>query len=757
MRKRTLAWITLVAGGASLFAVHVAARLVPLPNTFFTTGSAVVEFADGSPAHVFLSSDDKWRIDRSLDEIDPDYLRALIRLEDQRYYDHGGVDLIAVLRAALTNVWNGRVVSGASTITMQLVRVREPRPRTIGSKIVEAFRALQLEARFDKDRILAAYLTHVPYGSNVEGVEAASLAYFGHRADALSGEEIATLLAVPQNPTVRHPSRRNAARLKAARDEIARRLGLHQVEATEVPTRMRPFPRLAPHAARWLLQQHPRSTRLRTHLDRGAQQTASRILSGERSSLRARGIHNAAIVVVDHAEGVVKALIGNVDFWDEAHGGQIPGFAIPRSPGSALKPFIYALAVERGLALPEHLVLDVPVEYGTYAPDNYDGEFSGLVTLEDALSRSLNVPFVNLLAELGVERFVGSLRSWGVDSLVDEVDFYGLSAAIGGLEITPLEMAGLFSALAEDGRYRRPAILRAEEVRPIAAFAPGAAYLTRRALEKRDRPDFPARRRYTRAPANIHWKTGTSYGHRDAWAAGSNGRHTVVVWTGNFDNRPSVHLVGADAAGPILFDVLEALGDRARPRTVPPDLASVQVCALSGRLPSPGCPHEKRVLAPRAHVPTERCPYHVVVDVDVATGLAVNPTCRAGRQYVTRTFLAFPPRLEQHLASTQRTLPAPPEPMAGCGVIERLPPQIVSPATGKILALLPGVGPERQEVPLLAEGSGRTASWFVDGRFLGRVPMQERLWWTPSPGEHRLVVTDETGASAARTVRVQRL
>jgi penicillin-binding protein 1C len=750
LSRRKLAF----AGVAAIpIAVLVAVYAAPLPTDYFPRGSTVVELRDGSTAFVFLSPDDKWRIHRELSEIDRRYIDALLRVEDHRFYDHAGVDPIAIVRATFQNLSHFRIVSGASTLTMQLVRMREPRSRTLFSKAVECFRAFQIEARYEKDQILALYLTHVPYGKNVEGIEAASLAYFGHRADALSPEEIATLLAVPQNPNARFPHPQHSDRLRAARDAIASRLAFAPIAAAP-PERLKVFPRLAPHAARWLRAKQPQAERIRTNLDRAAQLLAEKTLAGEATHLRSLGIHNASAVVIDHRTGEVRALVGNLDFWDADHGGQIAGFDRARSPGSALKPFIYALAIDRGLALPEHLVLDVPIEYGTYSPDNYDGRWNGLVTLEDALSRSLNVPFVNLLAQIGVDRFVGSLVAWGADSLIDRPGYYGLSAAIGGLELTPLELGGMYAALANGGGYRTPAILPRAEEPSIEAFSRSAAHLTRRALRIRDRPDFPSRRRFARMPKNIHWKTGTSYGHRDAWAAGSTGAFTAVIWTGNFDNTPSVHLVGADAAGPILFDLLEALGDGGEEGPPPRDLVGVEVCAFSGRLSGPGCGHTKIILAPKKHVPTERCPYHVAIDVERKTGLALAPNCRAGHDYDRRTFVSFPPSLARHLAPELKSLPGPPDLAPGCAKVATARPKIVSPGPNKMLMLMPGLDATDQEVPLIAEGSGTRASWFVDGSFLGTVAMHERLWWTPSAGEHEFVVTDETGASASARVRV---
>ncbi len=749
-------------------AVRLAAAVVPLPAGFITPGSTVVTYRDGSFAHVFLSPDEKWRIPGSVDEVDSRYIDALVALEDKRFFEHGGVDFLAVARATWTNLTQGRVVSGASTLTMQLVRVREPRRRTLASKLVEAFRAWQVEARFDKTTILAHYLTYVPFGRNVEGIEAAALAYFGHRPNRLSPDEISTLLAVPQNPSRRYPSADNAGRLREARNVIAERLAstlahertpkdvVAEVIRAPVVRRLKPFPRQAKHAAYWL---RAAQRRVETTLDRGAQGLAEATMRQAGLHARELGIHNGAAVVVDHRSGEVRALVGNFDFWDRDHGGQIPGFARPRSPGSALKPFLYALAVDRGLALPEHLVFDVPLRYGTYAPKNYDGRFDGLVRLEAALARSLNVPFVELLADIGVDPFIGHLKTWGVESLLDEPGFYGLSSAIGGLALTPLELAGLYAMLAQDGRFR-PLRIRPDGAGTAAAmFAPGAAYLTRRALRSRDRPDFPSRRRWSGVPPTVHWKTGTSYGHRDAWAAGSNDRYTVVVWMGNFDNQPSRHLVGAEAAGPVLFDILEGLTAGRRPAEPSPpteDLTRVEVCRFSGHRPSRACPHRVHVWALTRRVPTETCPYHVAVDVERETGLAMRPGCRHGRPYDTRAFLRLSSSVRRWMSGHRRDLPAPPNWAKGCGPAadHGAAPRITSPAAGQTALMLPGVAADRQEIPLEAESQAHRLSWFMDGRFLGTVAADQPLWWVPVPGEHELVVVDESGASSERSFRV---
>ncbi len=777
-------WRFLARAAALLLAGAVigglaAAWLVPLPSHLADGGSTVIEFRDGTAAFVFLSPDEKWRIPATLEEIDPAYLRALVALEDQRFLQHHGVDPSAIVRAAFQNLSAGRVVSGASTLSMQLARILEPHPRSLRYKVIEALRAMQLELRLSKRQILGAYLTFVPYGRNLEGIEAASLAYFGHRPTNLSPAEIATLLAVPQDPNDRFPTPGHLPRLRAARDQIARRLLdaealprgrsklaspqqlFAEVTALPPPSEMQPFPRLAPHAAAWLRTQLKDRTRLRTTLDQGTQRIAERAMRSSRADAERRGAHNGALVVLDSATAEVRALVGNFDFFDPAHGGQIAGFAEARSPGSALKPFLYAMAIDRGLALPEFLVPDIPMRFGGYQPKNFDGTFSGLVRLEDALSQSLNLPFVELLSRFGSENFVGTLRSLGLTSLSSEPGHYGLSAIVGGIELTPLELSGLYAALARQGHYR-PVRYLMDQLKQDESeiFSPGAAYLTVRALSRKDRPDFPARSRFTGAPSQVHWKTGTSFGHRDAWAAGSGAAHTAVVWLGNFDSKASPEITGSDAAGPILFDVLEALQEpNALPRPPSPtkDLKQIEVCAFSGHPATDACESKKWVLARASSVPTTPCPYHVRVDVDDQTGQALSVDCRAGRSHHSRSFVTLPADIGRWMKEQSRQASRPPTPMAGCAPAGSVPPRIASPPPGQTAVLLPGVPEKNQEIVLEAEApSGARLSWFVDGEFLGIASADERLWWTPKLGRHEIVVVDEAGQSAKRTFRVTR-
>lgn len=539
---------------------------------------------------------------------------------------------------------------------------------------------------------------------------------------------------------------------------------LAQVRATPVPDTLRPFPREAPHAAAWLKAQRPGTTWLATTLDAGTQRFVQRTLADSARRLERQGIHNGAVVVADREAGEVRALVGNFDFFDAKNGGQIIGFATPRSPGSALKPLLYALGIDQGLVGPETLVPDIPVAYGGYQPRNFDGRFQGLVRMESALSQSLNLPFVRLLERVGVENFLGALRQAGVTGLDPRPGHYGLSAAVGGLELTPLDLTGVYLALAGDGRAR-PLRVLTEDAPPGEARAlvsPGAAWLTRQALALRDRPDFPERRRLTGLPARVHWKTGTSFGNRDAWAAGSGPKHTAVVWLGNFDHASSVHLVGAENAAPLLFDILEGVGPRGmtlkeEDAAPPTDLVRVEVCAYSGHLPTEACTQRKSVDAVRTAVPTTPCPYHHRVEVDVDSGLAVGPGCREGRRTEARVFLTWPSSLRRWLAEQQRQLPEPPPLAPGCVAGgERDTPTILSPPEGQVALLIPGMDTEEQKVPLEAEAAhDRELTWFVDGAVLGTARAAERLWWRPSVGTHDILVTDDRGLTARRTLVVR--
>lgn len=757
-------------------AFWVALVTVDLPERLKVPDSVVVTWRDGSPAHVFLSPDERWRMAVSLDDVDPHYVAALLAFEDQRFWNHPGVDPLAVVRAAISNLTSGRRVSGASTITMQVVRLLEPRPRTLSSKVVEAFRAVQLELFFSKREILEQYLRLAPFGRNVEGVEAACWAYFGHGAGVLTAEEIAVLLAVPQGPASRFPKPENLARLRAARDRISKRLldedllprggqGVAvsaeelygQILAASPPSSIRPFPREVPHLAYWARQKFAGQTAIGTTLDAGTQRVVDELVARRREEALRAGARHVSVVVADHATLEVRALVGNFSF-DDSPGSQIPSFDVARSPGSLLKPFILAAAIDLGLALPRHLVPDIPFRAGTYAPENFDGKFSGLARLDDALVRSLNIPFVELLNEVGVENFIGQLRTMGAEHIAPTPGHYGLTAAVGGVEMTPLEVTAAYATLARGGQTGRLRVFGTPSSPGPRVYSPGATWLVRQVLQARDRPDFSARRLVNPFGRRVFWKTGTSFGNRDAWAVGAGDTTTVSVWMGNHDRAGSSAIVGSERSGPLLFDVLEAVEHEGAPAVQPEELTEVEVCAYSGHVPGPACETRTTTLARRDRVPARACPYHVHADVDEATGLVLTPECRDGRRFQTRAFLQWPAAVRRYLNPRSRSGVERPAYAPGCRPKQNVaPPTIVSPPLQRTLMLRPELPADQQQQPLEADAadSAMMLNWYVDGVHVGSGPAGERQWWTPTPGRHEIVVTDELGRSVRREVEVR--
>lgn len=513
----------------------------------------------------------RWRIRADLARTDKTFLRRLVAVEDERFYWHFGVDPVSMIRALAGNAQAGRVTSGGSTITMQTVRLLEPRPRNLGSKLIEVVRAAQLESRLSKNEILALYLTLAPYGGNLEGVRAASLSWFGHEPESLTTGEQALLIALPQSPESRRPDRRPKV-ASAARDQVLermRRAGLidefivAEASSEPLPTARAAFPRLAWHAAGRLAAAAPlKQATVHTTLDAGLQ---SRLEDFARDAARAQGPESTvAIVVVDLRTRGVLASVGSGGL--DRPGGWVDMTRALRSPGSALKPFVYAMAFDQGIAAPDTLVQDAAMRFGDYQPENFDHMFHGQVTAREALMHSLNVPAVAMLARIGPEAFAARLESTGIRLVRPRIRdrAAGLALALGGAGITLQDLAVLYAALGDEGLAKPLAWTLAEAEKRQRAH--GVRLVRAEAASQvldilRDTP--PPRGRapgalMSRGP-RIAWKTGTSYGFRDALAAGVGGGKVVVVWTGRADGGARGGLTGRDAAAPMLFDVFDVL------------------------------------------------------------------------------------------------------------------------------------------------------------------------------------------------------
>jgi penicillin-binding protein 1C len=542
--------------------------------------SGVVMDRRGAVLRVFPVDDGKWRMQAHLDQIDPDFIEALLSYEDKRFMSHGGVDFAAMARATGSLASAGRVVSGGSTITMQTARLLEPRPRNVGSKLIEAFRAWQLERRLSKEQILELYLTLAPYGGNLEGVRAASWAYFGREPDNLSPDQIAMLIALPQSPEARRPDLKPKAAI-VARERVLMRLADEGVfardlakESAEYPApKRRDFPTLAWHASEEALTRSKSPDNIRTTLDLNLQKEVEELAT--RSAGPARDGVQVAIMVVDIATREVRAVAGSSN--RDTAGGWIDLTNRPRSPGSTLKPFIYGLAFDDGVASPDTRIADAPRRFSSYRPDNFDRSFRGDVTVAQALQHSLNIPAVSALDAVGAQRFAAALAFAGADLSMplSGDDDAGLAIALGGAGLTVRELALLYAALGDKGRALPLNWLQSESKIPRKSSQIMSAQSARQIIDiLASSPSPPGRMpaQLTQDAPVIAAKTGTSYGFRDAWGAGVGAGEAVVVWIGRADSAPRPGVTGREAALPVLFEVYDLISRIMPKRNAGPSL-----------------------------------------------------------------------------------------------------------------------------------------------------------------------------------------
>jgi len=558
MRGRRLLVRAALAVALTATAALALDRLFPPNLTRYQERSTEVVDANGRLLRAFTTADDKWRLKTTVDDVDPVYLALLKAYEDRRFDSHPGVDPVSVVRAAIQDAVRGHIVSGASTLTMQAARLLEPRKRTFGNKIIEAARALQLEWRFSKREVMAIYLTLAPMGGNLEGVRAASLAYFGKEPKHLSAAEAALLVAIPQSPSRRRPDRASAA-AQAGRDSVLARgledgvidRALYDMAISRpVPTQRLALPMNAPHLAAWLAGQSP-NTAVPTTIHLQLQSTLAQLVAEERGQMADKA--QIAMVVVDNRTGGVVAWLGGGDFFGRA--GQVDLVRAHRSPGSALKPLIYALAFDDRTLHPESLVEDVPVRFKDWLPRNFDRDHQGAITVRRALQQSLNVPAVLALERVGPARFLATLRAAGATPILPPGDpGTSLGMALGSAAVSPLEMAGLYAGLANGGRFAPLQVRRDQpKAEPVPLVGQAAAWYVADVLADAPLPDGFASLPVSLRERRIAYKTGTSAGYRDAWAAGFSTNWTVVVWVGHADGTPRPGQLGRAAALPILF------------------------------------------------------------------------------------------------------------------------------------------------------------------------------------------------------------
>jgi penicillin-binding protein 1C len=584
-------WRIIVAAfGGAAAAVAIAGAgyvysLGPAPLGKHLDYSHVVLDRNGRLLRAYATAEGRWRLPATVEDVDPRFLKLLFAYEDKRFRSHHGVDPEALARAAFQFVTSGHIVSGGSTLTMQVARLLEPRAhRSVGAKLRQIVRAFELEDALTKDQILSLYLTLAPYGGNLEGIRAASLAYFGKEPRKLSLAQSALLVALPQSPEMRRPDRYPAA-ARAARDRVLDRVAaagvvprdeIARAKMQGVPHARKELPMLAPHSADQIVSAEPDRYIHRLSIDASLQKTLQELA---RARARSPGPQvSVAILAVDNATGEVRARVGSADFFDGRRAGQVDMTRALRSPGSTLKPFIYGLGFEDGLIHPETLIDDKQVRFGNYMPENFDLTFQGTVSVRRALQFSLNVPAVAVLNKVGVSRLSARLTQAGAALVLPTGEAPGLAMGLGGVGITLNDLVMLYAGLARLGSVV-PLHERAGEApsAPVRLLDPVAAWYVGNILIGAPPPE-------NAPPSRIAYKTGTSYGYRDAWAVGFDGRMTIGVWVGRPDGAPVPGLIGRAAAAPILFDAFARDGHPPAPL---PRAPKGVIFSTTDRLPPP--------------------------------------------------------------------------------------------------------------------------------------------------------------------------
>ncbi|MBN8482084.1 MAG: penicillin-binding protein 1C, partial [Xanthomonadales bacterium] len=560
------AWRLLGVLAAAMLVVAVLLdRLFPLPLPEDRGGSTVVLARDGSPLRAFADADGIWRYPVTPDEVSPLYVEALLGYEDRWFHRHPGVNPFALARAFAQMMASGRVVSGGSTLTMQVARILEPNTRDLGGKLRQLLRAFQLEAHLSKREILTLYLDRAPFGGTLQGVEAASWAYLGKSARTLSHAEAALLAVLPQAPSRLRPDR-SAEAARAARDKVLDRMSalgvwtpaeVHDARIETVVTRALRPPLGAALLAERLRAAHPRERRIATTIDAELQRALEERVQDYLARLPERT--SAAVLVIDNVDLSALAYVGSGRFGDEERLGHVDMVRAWRSPGSTLKPFLYGLALDDGLVHSESLLVDAPQSFGSYRPGNFDMAYNGPVGVADALRLSLNVPAVELLERVGPTRFAGRLANAGLDLRLPRGVLPNLSVILGGAGVRMEDLVGAFSAFNRDGLAGRVRYRPDDETIERRLLSPGAAWIVRRILEDAVRPGYRPGTFDTGARPPVAWKTGTSYGFRDAWAVGGTRRHSLAVWVGRPDGTPLPGQYGAVTALPLMFQIVDSL------------------------------------------------------------------------------------------------------------------------------------------------------------------------------------------------------
>jgi penicillin-binding protein 1C len=792
MSKKKVEWLAEVITDFICLTVFIA-FLNCLPSKLFDSPTSyVLEASNGTLLSASIASDGQWRFPVS-DNVPQKFIDCITAFEDKRFYQHPGVDFFAMGRALRQNLKAKSVVSGGSTLSMQVVRLSKKKSRTLFNKLTEIIQSFRLELSKSKEEILQIYAANAPFGSNVVGLEAASWRYYGRSPNTLSWGEMATLAVLPNSPSLVHPGK-NASRLIKKRNDLLDKLvklkvidaqtaNLSKLES--IPDKPLPLPQNASHLLTRFKRDHARletqSTRLRSTLNEDLQLKLNDILKRFNNRYKANGINNIASLVLDVKTGTVVSYIGNVyqpeDPEMESH---VDMIRANRSPGSTLKPLLYASMLDDGFLLPKTLIADVPTQISGYSPQNYDLGYDGAIPADRALSRSLNIPAVKMLQQYKYQRFYDKLKQFKFSTLTMPADHYGLSLILGGSEVTMWDLSTAYLGLARSlnhfndykGRYnihdydqpiydqqatQRDTRFDQYESEINSIIDHGSIWNTFNAMEELMRPGEEGLWEQFTSSQRLAWKTGTSFGFRDAWAIGVTPQYVVCVWAGNADGEGRPGLTGVDIAAPVMFDIFKQLPAGKWFSTPKSKLKKILICKQSGYKASDFCPDQVEQLSSPKGERTSICPYHKMIHLDKSMRFQVTDNCVSVSDMINKSWFVLPPTMEYYYKiknSGYRTLPPY---MEGCEVGEAFQVmEMIYPKNNAIVYIPLEFNGERGKIVLSATHRGNAAKifWHLDGMFIGTTTNFHQMAISPSAGQHQLTIVDDKGARLVQSFMV---
>lgn len=747
-----------------------------LPAELFKTPTcSVIEDNEGNLIGARIAEDGQWRFPHN-DYVPEKFKHCIIQFEDKNFYAHPGFDLLATLRAAYQNISSGKIVSGGSTITMQVIRLsRQGQSRTFLEKFIELILATRIEISTPKEKILAYYASNAPFGGNVVGLDAAAWRYFGRNANRLSWAENATLAVLPNAPSLIFPGK-NHKKLLAKRNRLLDKLkdkgiidDLTCEISKEEPLPQKPLrlPNIASHLHNLIIKKN-KGKRVKTTIDRHLQEKANEIIKNHHFQLKFNEIHNAAAIIIEVETGNILTYVGNTSGSKE-HGNDVDVIQAPRSTGSILKPLLYAAMLSDGEILPNTIIDDVPTKIAGYTPKNYNLKYSGVVPASKALSRSLNVPIIKMLQDYGLPKFHHRLQKLNLSTINKPANHYGLTIILGGAESSLWDITNVYANFSRtlnhfekyNGKYNlndyrshnylfntQTIDEKLEDFNNISA---ASIYLTYKALKDVNRPENEANWKYFSGNHKIAWKTGTSFGFRDAWAVGTTPDYVVGVWVGNADGEGRPGLTGISAAAPILFDLFDLLPNEGWFKRPYDEMAKIPVCRKTGMRASDICDPIDSVFVQTSGLKTAPCQYHQLVHID-ANGYRVNSDCEDVNNMQHKGWFVLPPVQEWYYKSTDPTYVKLPPYRSGCEDLEAKPLQLIYPEPNAIIYIPIEISGKKGKVIFEAahRKQSTTLFWHVDNTYIGSTKSIHEMGLLIPEGEHVLTLVDELGNSITR-------